>query len=152
MDRDSPAVNMGDVDDIAGADARPSILATLAGGATICIGLTGFVTAIQLWTIFYLDGWRFLLWLFLLGATVVQMGCGGWSLSGSDVATILTTALTWLLQLLALAVCIYVVRLGLFAPLILIWTAGNALCSLVLPLAVPAALRTSANRRRLYAS
>lgn len=143
---------MNDADDIAGVDARPSVLATLAGGLTICIGLTGFVTAIQLWTIFYLEGWRFFAWLFLLGATFVQMGLGGWTLSGHDVATILTTALTWLLQLLALAVTVYVVRVGLFAPLILIWAAGNALCSLVLPVAVPAALRTSANRRRLYAS
>ena len=143
---------MSDADDIAGADARPSILATLAGAATICIGLTGFVTAIQLWTIFYLDGWRFFGWLFMLGATVLQMGMGGWTLSGSDVATIATTALTWLLQILAFSIAVYVVSSGLLAPLILLWAVGNALCSLVLPLAIPAALRTSANRRRLYAT
>lgn len=49
---------MNEEDDISGLDARPSVLATIAGSATICTGLTTLVTGVQLWSIFYLTGWR----------------------------------------------------------------------------------------------
>lgn len=142
---------MDEEDELSGLDARPSLLATLAGGATIATGLTTLVTAVQLWSIFYLSGWRFFAWIALLLAAVLQMGMGGFTLSGSDIATIATTALTWFLQVIALIVVVYCFSRGLFAPLMLIWALANGLTSLLLPLAIPAALRTSANRRKLFA-
>lgn len=142
---------MSDDDDIAGVDARPSILATLAGVVVICSGLTALVSCFQLWTLFYLYGWRFYALIALALLTVVQMGFGGLTLSGSDWATIATTGITWLVQLCAVLIVGYAVSVGLLAPLLFIWVFVNGLTSLLVPCAIPAALRTSANRRKLYA-
>lgn len=138
-------------DDIAGADARPSILATIAGAVMIASGLTGMVSCFQLWSLFYLYGWRFYALIALALLTLVQMGFGGLTLSGSDWATITATVITWLMQLFALLIVGYAISVGLLAPLLFLWVVANGLTSLLIPLAVPAALRTSANRRKLYA-
>lgn len=141
-----------DDEDIAGIDARPSILATIAGGVMIASGLTALVSCFQLWSLFYLSGWRFYGLIALALLSLVQMGFGGLTLSGSDWATIAATVITWLVQLFALLIVGYSISVGLLAPLLFLWVVGNGLASLVVPLAVPAALRTSANRRKLYAA
>lgn len=138
-------------EEISGASARPSVLATLAGGATIATGLTALVSCVQLWSLFYLTGWRFYALILLGMASIAQLVLGGFTLTGGDVATIATTALTWLLQLVALFVVVWSFSFGLLSPLLAIWLGMNGLASMMLPIAVPAALRTSANRRKLYA-
>ena len=137
--------------EIAGSDAKPSMLATLAGGATIATGLTAFVACLQLWSLFYLSGWRFAALVLLALASIAQLALGGFTLTGSDIWTIATTALTWVLQVVALGVVGWAFSFGLISPLLAIWLGFNGVTSLLLPLAVPAALKSSAARRKLYA-
>lgn len=121
--------------------------------AAIVLGAAGLVGAAYGLQLLVFIRWSAFIWLLPVGFVLIGLGqvvAAAFVSRGSVVASGAGVALTLLQLLLALGWTVYSVWLTLFSPLGLCWLFTLVLPAVLVPIALPRALRISQARRALY--